>query len=358
MIENAGARSVPDVQTSVPGRRRILAGAGTALGLAFLPRLGRASALEKVTLRLDWTPWGEQAAYHLAKSKGWYEEAGVDVRIEDGYGSTSTVQIVANDSAVDVGDAALSSMMVDRNKGEPLKAMATYERNTDLGVMVPNDGGIKTVQDLRGKRIGYTASSLEGPFVDTFLAKGGLSRNDCHLFNMSGGAKLGAYIAGRLDGAFSAVTFFLPAVAPRRPSHAVLAKNVGITFPSYGLFATEHKIATRRDALTRLVSVSSGAWAYIADGHEAEGAAAIRRERPQAKLSDSVMLNQIKMFLTFFPTPATTGKPVGWQALADWAAAARTLAEVKLLPPDSDPKQFYTNALLDEAIYRKVASGR
>lgn len=336
------------------GRRGLLAGTGTALGLSLLPTSGWAAGTEKVRLRLDWTPWGEQAAYHLAKEKGWYQQAGLDVEIEDGQGSTSTVQIVANDSDIDVGDAALSSMIVGRGKGEPIKAIATYARENDTGLMIPKDSPIKTVADLRGKKLGYTASSLEGPFIGTFLSKGGLKKTDCDLVNLSGGAKIASYVTGGLDGAFSATGFLLPVVDEKRPSRAILFSSVGLVFPSYGLFATEKKIAARPDALKRLVSVSSGAWAYIADGHAEEGVAAIRKARPHAPLTDAVMLNQIKLFLTFFDTPATKGKPLGWMAPSNWDAAIKTMAGADLIKAGSDAAAFYTNAMFDQAIYDKV----
>ena len=341
---------------AAPGRRAVMALAGAAIGVAALPAgRARAAAPDVVRLQLDWTPWGEQAAFHLARAKGWYASAGLDVHVQDGNGSTSTVQIVANDSDIDVGAAALSSMMIGRDKGEDLRAVATYARNSDIGLMVPNDSPIRKVSDLRGKRLGYTASSLEGPFLSAFLATGGLTRSDCHLFNLDGGAKLGAYLAGRLDGAFSSIPFFLPVVATKRASRAILFADVGLRFPSYGLFATDRRIAQRKEVLTRFVSVSDGAWAYIADGHAEEGVRAILHERPQAKIPAAVMHDQVKTYLTFFPTPATRGKPVGWQAAADWDAAVRTMAQAKLIKPGDPAASFYTNALLDPALYRRVA---
>ena len=338
-------------------RRTLLtaAGAGAALA-AFAPRAR--AATETIAVRLDWTPWGEQAAYHLAKEKGWYARHGLDVQIQDGNGSTSTVQIVANDSSLDAGVAALSSMMIGRDKGEPLKAIAVYARNSDIGLMVPKDSPIRKVADLRGKKLGYTASSLEGPFLDSFLATGGLTRADCSVFNLDGGAKLGAYLAGRLDGAFSSIPFFLPAVQAKRASRAILFGDVGLHFPSYGLFATDSKITARGPALKRFVSISSGAWAYIANGHEQEGVAAIRKARPQGKLSDAVMLDQIKTFLTFFPTPATKGQPIGWQAPQDWDAAVKTMADAKLIKAGDPASGFYTDALFDTVLYHAVAGAK
>ncbi len=326
-----------------------------ACTLLTLSGMAAAAEPDKVRIRLDWTPWGNQAAFHLAQVKGWYKAANLDVDIEDGNGSVTTIQIVGN-GEYDAGYASLSSMAVARSKGVPVRALADYARRSDIGVLVPVDSDIKTPSDLRGKHIGYTAGSLEGPFVDPFLkSAGGLTRDDLQLTNFDGSAKLGNYKAGRLDGAFSTIPFFLPPVSKERPSRAIALADYGYQFPSYGIFATEDSIKKRGAALARFVSVTSAGWAYILKGHEDEAVQAIIADRPNAKLNPDVLLGQIKSFETFMITPATAGKPIGYQAPSDWEAAIATLEKVQVLKPGTPATDFYTNATFDQAIYDKVA---
>jgi NitT/TauT family transport system substrate-binding protein len=326
-----------------------------ACALAVLAGTASAAEPDAIRMRLDWTPWGNQAAFHLAQVKGWYKAANLDVTIEDGNGSVTTIQIVGN-GEYDVGYASLSSMAVARGKGLQVQAIAGYARRSDIGVMVPIDSDIKTPKDLKGKHIGYTAGSLEGPFVDLFLkTAAGLTRDQLELTNLDGSAKLGNYKAGRLDGAFSTIPFFLPPVSKERPSRAIALADYGFQFPSYGLFATEETIKKRGAALTRFVSVSSAAWAYILKGHEDEAVQAIIADRDHAKLDPDVLLGQIKSFEDFMFTPATRGKPIGYQAPADWDAAVTTLEKVDLLPSGTNAADFYTNTLFDEATYDRVA---
>ena len=53
-----------------------------------------AIAQDKLSVRLDFSPWGGQAAMHLAQNKGWFKEAKLDVDIQDGRGSGNTIQLV------------------------------------------------------------------------------------------------------------------------------------------------------------------------------------------------------------------------------------------------------------------------
>ncbi len=193
---------------ALPLRRRSL-----AIGLLATPFIfprAPARAAEPLRVRLDWTPWGAHAAIHLASVKGWYRDAGLDVTVDDGNGTNQTVQIVGGGDDVDIGHAALSSVIIARAKGLSLRGVASYVRNSDIGLMVPVDSDIRAIKDLRGKKIGHTASSLETPFLGQFLKAGGLTRADVELVNLDGAAKLAAYLTAGLDGAFSSIPFFIP----------------------------------------------------------------------------------------------------------------------------------------------------
>ena len=329
-----------------------------AAACAFVAPFASVSAAEPdaINLRLDWTPWGNQAAFHLAQAKGWYGQENLNVDIEDGNGSVTTIQIVGN-GEYDVGYASLSSMEVARSKGLPVRAIAGYARRSDIGVMVPNDLDIRTPKDLKGKKIGYTAGSLEGPFVDLFLKNAAeLTRDQLELTNLDGSAKLGNYKAGRLDGAFSTIPFFLPLVSQARPSRTIALADYGFRFPSYGLFATEDVISKKADALKRFVSVTDAAWAYIRKGHEDEAVKALIADREHAKLDPALLLAQIRSFEDFMMTPATKDQPIGYEAPSDMEGGIDNLQKVGLVKPESKAADFYTNALFDRAIYDRFAN--
>src|SRR5215208_2121924 len=113
---------------------------------------GPASAADRIAVRLDWTPWGSHAAIHLASQKGLFAKHGLDVTVDDGNGSVATVQIVGN-GEYDVGHASLAPMAIARSKGLPVKAIAGFIRQNDIGLLVPKDSGIKSPADLKGKKI-------------------------------------------------------------------------------------------------------------------------------------------------------------------------------------------------------------
>ncbi|GAB1577180.1 ABC transporter substrate-binding protein [Bordetella petrii] len=327
------------------GRRVVLALAVACCGQALA-----AQPPEPLKVRLDWTPWGVQAAFHLAQHKGWYRQAGLDVTLEDGNGSVTTVQIVGGGDSFDVGHAALASMMIARDKGLPVKAVAVFARHSDIGLLVPADSGIEGPAQLKGKKVAYTAGSLEAPFIDAFLARGKLAKSDLELVNVDAAGKASTYAVGRADAAFSTIPFFLPVVSQNRPSKAVRFADFGLDMPSFGLFASEQKLAERRDAIARFASVSARAWEYIYAGHQDEAVQAILAQRPQARLDARVLRGQIDALRDYFGTPGA-GQRLGAPVPADWAQAVKTLSSVGLVRADADPATFYAPDLVQPQRY-------
>lgn len=313
-------------------------------------------AAETLRVRLDWTPWGNQAPFHLAAKKGLFAAAGLDVELVDGNGSVSTVQIVGNGSEFDVGHASLSPMAIARAKGLPVKAIAGFVRQNDIGLLVPKDSGIAKPADLKGKKLAFTAGSLEAPFIDRFLAAGNLTRADVELIAVDAAAKGGTYMMGRTDGVFSTVPFILPVVNAQRPSSVLRFSDYGLAFPSFGLFATERSIAAKGPALKTFGSIVAGMWTYILSGHEDEAVAAIIEARPQAKLNPAILRAQIEALKGYITTPATTGKPMGVMAEADWTEALAVLAAGGLVPAGQDAGAYFTNDLIDPAVVARVAA--
>jgi NitT/TauT family transport system substrate-binding protein len=315
------------------------------------------TAAETLRVRLDWSPWGDQAPFHLALRKGLFAKHGLDVQLDDGNGSVATVQIVGNSSDYDIGHASLSSMAIARSKGLAVKAFAGFIRVNDIGLIVAADGGINGPADLKGKKLAFTAGSLETPFLDSFLAAGGLKRTDVELTNVDAAAKAGIYMVGRVDGTFSSGPFMLPVVNQQRASKVLRFADYNLEFPSFGLLAREATFTAKREALRTFASIVAGEWEYIFKGHEDEAVQAIIADRPQAKLNPDVLRAQIDTLRGYVSTAATKDKSMGIMADSDWQKALTTLKQGGLIDHLDPPSFFYTNDFIDEKLVADVANG-
>lgn len=320
-------------------RRAFLAG---SLATFAAPAIVRAQGLQPLSARMDFAPWGVQAAMHLAQVKGWFKDVGLEVDVQDGRGSANTLQLV-NAGQVDVGQVQLGLVPQARIKSATVRSFAGFGRATDLACVVDRDSDYKTVADLKGKSIVCFAASPWAPFIDYWLAKGGLDRSSVELLLVDPAALWSTYTTRRADAILSTGPSIIPPAEAVRPSRGILASDAGVNFPSYGLIASDESIEKRGDALKALVAAQQKAWAYLRDGNAGEGADAMIQQRPNAKLVKEVLVRQIELTIETFETPATTGKPIGWQADADWNAALATMEEANAIPSGLTLSDVFTN---------------
>jgi NitT/TauT family transport system substrate-binding protein len=300
-----------------------------------------AANAEKVTVRDSWTPSALQAGWHCGMEKGYFGD--LEISHEDGNGSTTTVTLIGNKS-FDIGWGDLSTMAVGRGKGMKVVSVMGLLRKTQLGIFVPEGSGLKTAKDLEGKTVLYTATSVEGPYLDAFFAAGGTSRAKIDLVNVDSNAKMSTYASGKGDAVVTTIPFGAPLVNPHRKSTTIEFANYGFVLPGYGMYVHEDTLRAKPEVIKKAVAGMIRAWNdIIKDGGAEECADIIIKRRPDAKLIREQLVEQIKLHVPYFYTAATKDKPLGWQAEADWDQTVTNLEQAKLIPGGSKPTDYFTN---------------
>jgi NitT/TauT family transport system substrate-binding protein len=317
----------------------------TAIALMALSAPGMSADPIKVKIRDSWVPGGASSIFYYAYEKGIFAKHGLDVTHEDGNGSTVTVQLVAT-KQVEVGHGDLSAMAIGRGKGMKVISIGGLMRGTALGIFVPKGSGLKTVKDLEGKEILYTATSFEGPFMDAILKAGGTSREKVNLVSLDATSKVSTYNAGRGTGMVTTIPYGTSAVSKARPSDVIRFSDYGMVLPSYGLIVHEDTIREKPEMLRRLVAAYFEAWtSIISSPAEIDATAqAIIKRRPDAKIDAAQIVEYVNLNREFFYTKNTTGWPLGVQSDLDWASTIKAMEEAKLLKPGTKPAEYFTNA--------------
>ncbi|MBV8534521.1 MAG: ABC transporter substrate-binding protein [Alphaproteobacteria bacterium] len=325
----------------------LLCGIGAAVLLLAGVMGGGAQAADKtkVVIATDFVPHGMHAGLFLAKQKGWFDEAGLDVEILDGKGSGTTIQQVAA-GQLDIGFAQLAAMAPAISNGVPVISVMGFVRAGDNGMMVPAESGWTTLKDLKGKKLAVPAGSATAAFADAFFKAGGVSRSDFTIVNLDTSALVAAYASGGVDGALSTVAYFSPIVADRRPSKGILFSSVGLNVPGYGLVVRKNELDSRQDMIGKFVAVQQKTWTYIFAGHQDEAVDSVLAERAGARLDRKIIAGQLALYMPLFDTPATKGKPLGWQAESDWESALSAMKDVGMVKPEFKPADFYTNRFI------------
>jgi NitT/TauT family transport system substrate-binding protein len=141
--------------------KKILAlAAGMAVGLSCVA----AQAADKVTIQLKWVSQAQFAGYFVAKEKGFYKDAGLDVTIKPGGPDVAPPQVIAGGGA-DVVVDWMPSALASREKGVPLVNISQTFKRSGLELTCRADTGIKKPADFKGKTLGIWYGGNEYPFL-------------------------------------------------------------------------------------------------------------------------------------------------------------------------------------------------
>ncbi|WP_417416506.1 ABC transporter substrate-binding protein [Hoeflea sp.] len=146
---------------------------GMTLALTMTLMAGAASAADKVTLQLKWVAQAQFAGYFVAKDKGFYEEAGLDVEIKPGGPDIAPEQVIAGGGA-DVIVDWMGGALAAREKGVGLVNIAQPYKKAGMQLVCPADGPVQTVEDFKGHTLGVWFYGNEYPFF-AWMNKLGLS---------------------------------------------------------------------------------------------------------------------------------------------------------------------------------------
>lgn len=177
---------------------------------------GQATAQELEQTGIELGVGGKPLLYYLpltiAEQKGFFEEEGLDVNINDFAGGSKSLQALIGGS-VDVVTGAYEHTIRMQVKGQPIQAVIELGRYPGIVLAVREElkDEVTSVADLKGKKIGVTApGSSTNNFATYLLAKAGLSDSDVSFIGVGGGATA---VASMLRGEIDATSNLDPAIS-------------------------------------------------------------------------------------------------------------------------------------------------
>lgn len=107
--------------------------------------------LTDVTVVLGWYPNAESGGFYAAQQLGYYEEAGLNVKIEPGGPQVSGTQLVASGRAdFGITGSGANEIVQAQEEGIPLKAVNAIIQKSITGMMVHADSGIDSFEKTDG----------------------------------------------------------------------------------------------------------------------------------------------------------------------------------------------------------------
>ena len=137
------------------------------------------SGLKKIDFILDWTPNTNHTGLYVAKEKGYFKDAGLDVDIklppED-----SSSDLIINGKAP-FGIYFQDSMAKKLDKGAGITAVAAIVEHNTSGIISRKDAAITSPKDLVGKKYGTWNDPIELEMIKSIMKKEGADFNQVKL---------------------------------------------------------------------------------------------------------------------------------------------------------------------------------
>jgi NitT/TauT family transport system substrate-binding protein len=229
-----------------------------ALIAAALLRPGASVALDNVTLITDFGFNGRHAYFFAALDKGFYRDAGLDVKIVRGQGSVDAIrQVGAGNATFGFADAG-SLVLARANDRIPVRLVAIVYGKPPQAIFCREDAGLKKPADLEGAAIANPAGGSIPDLFPAFARAAGIDARKVRWVVASSEALPGLLAAGRIPcvGQFTVGEAMLRAqVAPAGLVRFAYA-DPGLSYYGNGLVATDETIAARPDLVRRFVAAT------------------------------------------------------------------------------------------------------
>lgn len=172
-----------------------------ALVFALLVSLPAAAA-DKMTLLLDWYVNPDHGPVILARELGYFADEGLDVEIIAPADPSAPPKMVAAGKA-DLAVSYQPQIHLQVAEGLPLKRVGTLIASPLNCLMVKDDGPIKSIADLKGRKIGYSVSGVESAQVTALLKRHGMTADDVEMINVNW-SLAPAVMSGQVDAVIGA----------------------------------------------------------------------------------------------------------------------------------------------------------
>jgi NitT/TauT family transport system substrate-binding protein len=160
------------------------------------------SAKKGVTLRVSYNLWVGSAGMYIAEQKGYFKDAGLDVKLVEFTSPTESTQALLNGN-VDIASTTFDTAVMvksNENSGQDLKFFHMTDQSYGADGIVAKSG-ITSVADLKGKTVAVTIGAVNHFLLSHALQQAGLSDTDVNLTNASPEQTGPLFLTGKVDAA-------------------------------------------------------------------------------------------------------------------------------------------------------------
>src|SRR3981189_2268932 len=299
--------------------------------------------LEKLTVRFTWKLKGEYAPLYVALEKGYYKAEGLDVQLSEGNGAQNVLKaLAAGNEKFGYGPAVAAAQAV--SQGLPVKVVALYQTSAPMGVIAFPDTPLKGPKDLEGKRLAISVGETFGDMIRPFTRINNVDLGKIQLIQMDASARTTQFLTRKVDVMSVYLSNELPQIEKRAgvKFNVIKVTDFGLNVLGSSMYVSNAFAEQKPDTVKKLLlATAKGYRDAMADPKEA---AKIMARHMAVPGQPDVLERQVEA--TVVTTNAPAGKPIGWQAEADWRATLDLLKETGGIIDVKALNSYFTNEYL------------
>ncbi|MFD0784853.1 ABC transporter substrate-binding protein [Micromonospora azadirachtae] len=299
----------------------------------------------KVTLTLNWVPYGEHAPFYYGLKKGFYEAEGIDLTISAGGGSGKTIQAVAQQQT-DFGWADTPPLLKGIASGMKVKSIGVFLQKGPASIEFLADSGIKSPADLKGKTVGGTPGDAIYATFPAWLKANGLAESDVEVVNLDAAGKIAALAEGRVDAIQGFFHDQAPTIEARTGKQVdyLLYADWGMNMLGTGLVVHEDTLREDADLVRAFTRATQRSWAESAK--DVPGATDAMAELAENEPDKPVLVEQLTLAVPLLEID--TGGAPGANAEAKWTETIGLMSRYAGLENAGGPSTYWDGSYGNE----------
>ncbi|MGY9058643.1 MAG: ABC transporter substrate-binding protein [Candidatus Puniceispirillales bacterium] len=161
---------------------------------------------EKLTIGLDWFINPDHAPLIIAQKRGFFKEVGLEVEMIEPADPNDPPKLVAA-GRLDLAISYQPQLHIQVDQGLPVVRVGTLVSVPLNALVVLKNGPIKSISDLKGKKVGFSVGGFEEALLSGMLEKYNLKMTDIELININFSLSP-SLIAKKVDGVIGAFRNF------------------------------------------------------------------------------------------------------------------------------------------------------
>lgn len=234
--------------------------------------LTAASAADKVVFQLDWLPGGDKAPIFVCIHQGFCADAGLEVTIEQGRGSSEAVTKLAT-GVSDIGISGIGALMAAKaNEDVPVTAvMSLYNMGPHAFYTI--EGTMESIEDVIGKTVATSPFTESNVYLPLVLSDMGFSEDDITLNKVDPGALGPMLMTGATDVIIAWLTDVTRYTNQATEAGKELAifpwADAGLELYSASVVASDRFLSERPEVAARFLEAYKKSVEFARDNHEA-----------------------------------------------------------------------------------------